>query len=284
MHWLMSILMPVVCMWIVVSADQFLFFDQTATWKGDCDYDAKPRFGPTNWKSPVDYVNGKVYMRHEVTNKPTTKKIAVQMCMWQSGGPETCASCKDFTQDGVYYYEWGPPSGWWNLKPIDYTKAFSWVCVVYKDGSCGGKLFQKGCCGSHCYTGSDLAQHVGWKFRATVYVVSKGATFAPPAEWTGCPDSWGCGSAVAATPRFAVAAKKDAPDIRALTGGGFTIRIPSDGEHVVEVFRPDGARIAVRSGEGSARYTMQRGEIGPGIYIAISRTVNAVSTWRVIVP
>ena len=173
------------------SANQFTFIDDDLVWTRGGTVTPEQR-GPTNWESPVNYVDGHLYMRLEVLEKPSDKLVAAQLCMWQDGfSLESCSSpCMTYSTTGVYYVDLSTPSGWWRSRPLDYTRTFQQIALMYKDGSCGANLIRVGACGSHCYTGSDIDEHVPIRYHAEVVVVAAGATFTPPCHWRGVPSDW----------------------------------------------------------------------------------------------
>jgi hypothetical protein len=176
----------VCCIVSLAAATQFVFVDDTITWTKN-SYDAPPQLGPSNWTSPVDYVNGHVYARYHSLSKPSDLNTAVQLCMWQdSYNLESCSKCYNHTTEGIYYYDWGTPGTWWNKNPLDYTRQFQRIYLMHKDGSCSAKLLMTGACGAACYEGSDIDQHVPIRFHVKVIVVSAGGTLQPPSDWH-CP-------------------------------------------------------------------------------------------------
>jgi hypothetical protein len=171
-------------------AAQFDFINQTHTWDGSASGYNLTEMGPTNWVSPVNYVDGRVYIRYELVQRPSDKVVACQLCMWQdSWTKESCCQCFNTKPIQVYYHDAGTPSGWWRKSPLDYTRAFQRVSFMHKDLSCSGMLLMSSSCGSHCYQGGDLNQHVPITFKLHVIVVSAGATLVAPPSWAGSP--WG---------------------------------------------------------------------------------------------
>ncbi len=194
----MCLLLALLVPCTAVHARQFVFVDDTITWTKN-SYDEPPQLGPTNWTSPVDYVNGRVLARYHVLSKPSTKTVAVQLCMWQDNyALESCSQCYTYTSPGVYYYNWGVPSAWWKKAPLDYTRQFQRIYLMHKDGECAAPLLMTSACGAACYTGTDIDQHVPIRFHVKVIVVAAGDTFVAPADWD-CP--WAQCAAVENTPR-----------------------------------------------------------------------------------
>jgi hypothetical protein len=175
---------------LCLRAEQFVFINETKTWDGKTQSYNLTRMGPSNWVSPVNYVDGKVYIRYELIQRPSDKIVPVQLCMWQdSWSRESCCQCNNTKPVQVYYWDAGTPSQWWRKSPLDYTRPFQRASMMHKNESCSGVLLMSESCGSHCYVGSDLNLHVPITFKLTVIVVSQGAVFTPPADWAGNP--WG---------------------------------------------------------------------------------------------
>ncbi len=178
-----------------VTNHQLLFVDQAFTWD-DGNNGAVTQLGTTHWLSPIDYVHGRIYLRYEVAQKPSDKLIAYQVCVWQdSWTKETCSSCETMTATGVYYRDLASPADDWWVKPngdIDWTQPFQRVSVMHKEATCSGQLMEYSSCGSACYTGNDLQDHIPITGTVTMIVVPAGETLIPPDEWDGCPTGWGC--------------------------------------------------------------------------------------------
>ncbi|RLB47369.1 MAG: hypothetical protein DRI90_26425 [Deltaproteobacteria bacterium] len=63
---------------------------------------------------------------------------------------------------------------------------------MHKEATCSGQLMEYSSCGSVCYTGNDLQDHIPITGTVTMIVVPAGETLSPPDEWDGCPTGWGC--------------------------------------------------------------------------------------------
>ena len=175
----------------------------------DFDRYAQPKL---NWpssgsmKSPVNYADGRAYMRLEIVSKPTSINMAAQACMWfqydgRSFGnkyEETCSSpstLMQFTDEGLYYFEIRSPSTWWSQNgSSNKTGKFDWgkkphvVRIMFKDLKTGTLFFEKSC-GSACWSGGDARDHTPVKFNAELIFVEKGKKFSPPSDWNKNP--WG---------------------------------------------------------------------------------------------
>ena len=186
---------------------------------------------PTSWVSPINYRDGRVFVRFDVTAKPTSDPFDVQICLWQAytyppdhptkpnvtdnWALETCTtSMLRITTPGVYYHDYGVPSAWWKLK-FDHDSntstpplLYSWdqpprvVRLMVKiPGTNPVKLLMTGNCGAYCATAEQVNPHVPIKANAHAVAVAKGATLEPPATWAGCPTTWtaACGSTSSTT-------------------------------------------------------------------------------------
>ena len=175
----------------------------------DFDQYAQPN---ANWpsggsmKSPVNYADGRAYMRLEILSKPTSINMAAQVCFWfQYDGKsfankyeETCSSpstLMQFTDEGLYYFEIRSPSTWWSQNGSNNkTGQFDWgkkphvARIMFKDLKTGTLFFEKSC-GSACWSGGDARDHTPVKFNAELIFVEKGKTFSPPSDWNKNP--WG---------------------------------------------------------------------------------------------
>lgn len=173
---------------------QFTLFNQslthTATSLGT------PAFsGPANWSSPTNYAGGRVYLRLQVTSKPSTKAVFSQVCMWRNNfAVETCAAGPVFTRTGTYYLDLGVLGTWYKRNGVwDYTVPPEVVMVMMKDNADRSQLLMSRHCGAFCYKGSDLASHVPIGYQASVVMVGQGHSVDIPHTWVGCPSAWGSG-------------------------------------------------------------------------------------------
>lgn len=176
-----------------VTAEQFTFFDEVLTHDKNSYAQPSSYGGPDNWNSPVNYTDGRVYLRYEALEKPSDKELKVQLCFWYGSNKyETCSPSSYFKYStaGVYYKDLGTPNDWWQLNNnYDWDKKYDKARLMHKDAS-SGMLLMTSSCGSHCYKGGDIEDHVPIEMDATVIVVSKGATPTFPEEWSDCEQSW----------------------------------------------------------------------------------------------
>lgn len=171
-------------------AQQRLYVDQGLNWTGT----GTPRFTPlgsTDLLSPDNFRDGTWYTRTEILTKPSSQKVVYQLCMWQDGWSlETCSACQDFTGTGVLYDELKTPAGWWKLSGgLDWSSSFTAVGYMLKPDGCGSNLLTSTACGTHCYDGNDLFDHVPITMDVEIIAVAQGATLQVPSNWTDCP--WG---------------------------------------------------------------------------------------------
>jgi hypothetical protein len=169
---------------------QFTLFDATLTHRRDA-YWQPTTTAPTNWVTPINYVNGIPYLRVQVIDKPSSLRVQANVCFWRSQYTvETCATKFFFSNEGTYWVKLQSPSAWWKKNGVfDWTVPFDVSRIMLKNASTG-KLLMDRRCGASCYTGSDLAQHVPITLSAEMIVVARGARLNPPADWTGCPATW----------------------------------------------------------------------------------------------
>jgi hypothetical protein len=173
--------------------NQFVLVNERVNWKSMVEVS---RRGPLELKSPIDYTKGRVYLRLDVREKPTSFPLGVQICMWGENGRETCSNYRELTirEKGVYYVDAGMPDGWW-IKDggIDWSGRWQHLRVMLR---CSKEASETGCIfaqGSNpiFYKGADFESHVPIVFNANAIVVAPGKRLKPPAGWD-CPADWGC--------------------------------------------------------------------------------------------
>ncbi len=162
---------------------------------------------PADFTSPVNYAAGRVYWRLQVTSKPSNKPMLFQICMWRhTPGKtdyryETCSAeaAMPVSTNGTSYADLGIWRNWWTLPTgWDWTKKPDVVRIMIKDAG-SKRLMMSTVCGSYCYTGSDIDQHVPITMTTSVVVVPPDGTFQAPSGWSGCPSTWGGGCGGSAT-------------------------------------------------------------------------------------
>ena len=178
---------------VELAPGQHTLFDFTGTQTASSYWQPNPN--QPNYKSP-NYAGGKVYVQVKVLEKPSSKSMQAQLCMWRHGTTkfqyETCAPANriTFQNEGTYYAELGAPQSWWKKAGgWDWSKPASVIRLMLKDPATG-KLFLSSRCGAGCYRGGDLAEHVPVRFSGEVILVAQGRQLTPPADWKGCPAAW----------------------------------------------------------------------------------------------
>ena len=162
-----------------------------------------------SWMSPVDHSIATPYWRLAV-DKPSTKPMKFQLCMWRHTPStrdfrwETCSSGTEITDGGVFYIQLKTPATWWQKPQSDGSARWDFslppdvLRIMIKDPTTG-KLMMGKSCGSFCYRGSDLDQHLPITMQSTVVMVPAGQTLRAVDGWSGCPTTWGCSPATTTT-------------------------------------------------------------------------------------
>lgn len=146
--------------------------------------------GPTSWTAPVDFARGRLFLRVEVTSKPTTKPVGVQLCMWRDRYvEETCSRTTTFTRRQELWVDLGTPANWWSKGRWSWATAWDPTRLMLKDVA-SGLLMNRTKCSPYCYPGNDLAAHLPIRLRATAVLVARGADLDPPRGWGSCPKTW----------------------------------------------------------------------------------------------
>lgn len=157
---------------------------------------------PDSWLFPVDYWNGTIHCRIEVTEKPTDIEVSCQWCFWQADS-ETCLRKHVhpiiFSKTGVYYTQFPAPGAkdLWVLANLNENSDAS-----YFDGDTkldqiqyqwrvilNGKqkvLRYKGNNPDEAAKedlGAEVEPHIPIRFRTRIVVVDKEGEFEPPKGW-----------------------------------------------------------------------------------------------------
>ncbi len=114
--------------------------DHDFVWDEAHSMDPLPGKLPDNWLSPVDYLNGELQFRLQVTEKADDTPVWLEICMWQEklGGPHTCLNCLQppFRSPGEYTCRMPMR----RKKELDFTRPFVATQIRIKDGSQGRGL------------------------------------------------------------------------------------------------------------------------------------------------
>lgn len=179
------------------SSTQRTVFDHTGSQTAS-QYFSPTLNQPSDYTSPVDYSRGRVYIRLDVLDKPSDAVMIPFLCFWRHTENvkfkyETCVSNKEFafSGEGVVWIDAGTPSKWWKKNgQWDWSVPASLGRIMMKD-PVTGKLWVTGRCGTACYPGADIDEHVPVKFGAEVIFVGAGSELSPPASWRSeCPSAW----------------------------------------------------------------------------------------------
>jgi hypothetical protein len=138
-------------------------FTATAQNTSSSEYGVEPLPGvPENWRSPIDYSAGRVHVRVEVIEKPSSMRTLCNVCL-AAGDKLTCMPYPPpYATPGTYDSE-PKISSFWQYDVYDWTKPVEEVRVVVKDEN--GRFVQ----GNAAYFPTTL--HV------TVTVVPPGAEY-----------------------------------------------------------------------------------------------------------
>lgn len=167
------------------SAEQFTLFDQTFTYEKKDAIPTKSHLKlmakelsketPKNWSSPLNYADGKVYIRVEVLEKPkgdvpTHWSLCYIANKGQNGSGYACASSPKYNKAGVYEVTRDMKRLWQKDKVVwtEGLRAFTLVVKGPKiEGLPGGK--------SHAHNQPDLDKFFPLKIRFTVVQISEGS-------------------------------------------------------------------------------------------------------------
>lgn len=171
--------------------------------------------GPAQWIVPqvnwptgglLAYADGGTfYARFEVVSKPSNLLVSGQLCIWQrenaqwTSFEESCSPWKffQFTQPGVYYVRYPNPIKWHVAVSDRSNGTFTWARPSWKANDVcrlfmravddNNNLMSYDGAGKYAYTRPDLANHIPITVKQEWWAVKPGATFVPPASWTGHP-------------------------------------------------------------------------------------------------
>jgi hypothetical protein len=174
------------------STQQFTLFDAVGMTHSFNRYLQPRHGGPANWTAPVNYTTGRVLVRFQVTAKPSTKPLTMQICAWRNSyKEETCSGRLTFDRVGTYWIDLGAAGSWWKK-----NRVWSWATPYHPmrlmiGDPVTGKLLMSRSCGAHCLPEAAVLPHVPIRVDASAIVVAKGATLVAPPSWAGCPRSFG---------------------------------------------------------------------------------------------
>jgi len=154
--------------------EQFVLADETFTATSEntmmSQYPMTPSDdAPANWRTPVDWATGNIYVRFEIMEKPSDRKTLCNVC-FETAGTLTCQPYPPaYSAEGVFTIE-QKISTFWQYEVFDWTKRVERVHVVLKSEDT--KLVQ----GNPEFYPS--------KMRVTVTIVPPGKKYQAPAPMT----------------------------------------------------------------------------------------------------
>ena len=167
-------------------AEQFVLFDVTFEYtKQDAD-NSKPSKShfyvkdkllnaerPKDWTAPVDYRNGKVYIRLEVIEKPKGGAPTTwSLCYIPNKGQKNgygCTGTRIYTEPGVYE-QLIDMTKFWENDSIVWSEGIKQMDLVIKDDSGGS---------GHAHKRNDPERYFPTKVRITMVQVSAGSNYDP---------------------------------------------------------------------------------------------------------
>jgi hypothetical protein len=170
------------------SAEQFVAVDVTYTHSAettkDSHYFVKPSAAtPSNWRSPVNYAGGSVYMHFEVYTKPSNEPTVWVICF--IGSPSyACTDTGAHTTTGVYEKNVKLPDIW-QYGQVDWSKPITQIPIILKDDA-NVKVAPEN------VGAARSALFMPTKLRAVITIVSAGGTYVPPVSG-GVGDGGGAG-------------------------------------------------------------------------------------------
>jgi hypothetical protein len=160
----------------LASADQFVAVDVTYTHSADTTKDShyfvKPSAAtPPNWRAPVNYAGGSVYMHFEVYTKPSSEPTVWVICFIGTPG-YACTDTGVHTTTGVYERSVKLPDIW-QYDQVDWSQKITQIPIILKDDK-NVKVAPEnvGAARSALFMPTTL--------RAVVTIVSAGGTYMPP--------------------------------------------------------------------------------------------------------
>lgn len=166
---------------------------------------------PERWDGPVNFLDGQIYGRLEVLEKPTDLEIDAILCFWQNGH-EICTNRKAepilFSRPGIYYFGHPAPSSgtdaegnrhWIRCKGkrfFDGGGQLEVLQVQYRAFNDAGERKVLRERGKHWPKdanedmGPEVRRHVPIRQRMELIVVAKGAALGKPQHWEGTPGGW----------------------------------------------------------------------------------------------
>ena len=183
----------------VACAEQFVLFNGTLTYVRDGSAGVFPvtENTPNNWKEPVNYYDGTIYIRADVpyNYKPNERTKVNYLCRLFSGKPGDRSQgitigYKNvmFTKPGLYHFQEKVSSA----IPMTEPSKFRWdvrpTCVQPVIADANGQIVSKEEPNSVKFIG-EMRDYLPCKVRFTMIVVAKDSNFVEPPWWRVAPHS-----------------------------------------------------------------------------------------------
>ncbi|MBW2459541.1 MAG: hypothetical protein JRI68_33920, partial [Deltaproteobacteria bacterium] len=134
-----------------------------------------PPGAPADWSSPDDYYDGTWEIRFEIFEQATSRTSNLQVCIWVTGGNETCSPHTPVNGPGNVATSSTSPSTWWTMSgPVDFAHPEIWDRLgmpLWNDEPCVVSDWSS----SFCW--DDRVDYFPMRIRLTVVAVSAGSTF-----------------------------------------------------------------------------------------------------------
>lgn len=142
--------------------------------------DNLPKQVPTNWKYPIDFCQGKVYIRVKVLSKPTKEKVRYMLYLLSGGhGDDYRAvighNLVEFTEPGIYEFE-ADVSSTFDYKNINWEQPIDEMLVSVWDRN-NFPIETRWGHGGKWQGSPDLSLYYPMKVHYTAVVVAKGSQF-----------------------------------------------------------------------------------------------------------
>jgi MYXO-CTERM domain-containing protein len=142
-------------------------YEASTTTTHDAHYDVKPAADqPANWKSPIDYTAGMVYIHQEVMTKPSMLETQIDVCFDGDRAGYGCLNTNLYTTTGVHETV-AKLSDMWQFNKVAWTQKRSLYQLVVKDKN-------------NVNGGNPKSAFMPTKMRVVFTIVPPGGTYVPP--------------------------------------------------------------------------------------------------------
>lgn len=139
----------------------------------------------SDWLKPDDYYDGEMQMRYVIQGPPDQQAGKLQTCIWTMGNedgdgknyfPESCSAQVAHTGVGTTFNTKLAPSSWWmnGGVPLDFSHPERFLIRVVLRGTSGCNVTTYNV-SNGCW--DEWPKYQDMKFRVTIVMVPKGATF-----------------------------------------------------------------------------------------------------------